>query len=940
MIKEVSSENILPKDKLSSIKSKSDKQKDFKIALGKIAHKDAKNKNVGKKNLKAKDKQKPNGISRLVFKKIEKKSEDKEKKVVNVDFAVIENNIKSLKTESKNKNAAKKTEEAHKNNTKKIKANAQKINTKKLSLKGKVKVVDRLQVEIKADEELNEHTKSKDETLHSNVKNTKKFELKAVKQTQSTNKKTSNAFSKNNKTIQTKDINATQTNNIKTSKKLQQQNTQTIESKNSIVQIKQNKDSSTDNKNVVFNIDKKSDKTAKNHTENQQTLKENTKYDRKTQDIKEANIKITNKEGVKLATIEKISVDKIEKKEDKIEKINTKEVEKPNIDSNIKENRTINKEKIDPKIIEKTQTQQERKTVHKQENNKQNINNIPTQEKHFKSQTTTTKANTTKKIENSPTLNNKTEVKSQETDKQTAPVDIQKTDSQEKTLFTKAKQNLKQPADLHKANKNAPKTDIDRQTKNTNKIHLTDNKQIQDTTVNHSINTKDKANAKQTKTISIDNTPSKKPNEHKKEITETAKTQIIKDVKKETIMSNNSKINNKDTKQKNQINETQGLSKQEKQKIPATHNRQNAIINHQSQTESTKISQNKTDTYIKENTDKINTKHTADNSKASLAKENNIEHKASSIQNAANQTPKNAPDSKYAAITDVVNGNLKKEEHKKKEAITKKPAKQTPKNSTLSIHSAKHTTEHSEKIHSEGNFNTNIQLNEQKKQQKATIHQEEKPTIKLETSKDIKITKKDTETKDIKETNSDKFDLQTDKASQNTAIGTMLVQENHSTNAKNLNIPYPLDKVVEHIEHIRSIMKPPFDNSVTIKLNPPGLGLMEIRVKVDKDKHLTTTINADNREIFKIINAHADKLKDYLVSQGFKVENVNIQNNLQEHGGFGQNSQGGSFAQSQNQAQTNQRSQYYFGNTIKDDVKPETQQMNRQISKSGLDITV
>jgi flagellar hook-length control protein FliK len=134
-------------------------------------------------------------------------------------------------------------------------------------------------------------------------------------------------------------------------------------------------------------------------------------------------------------------------------------------------------------------------------------------------------------------------------------------------------------------------------------------------------------------------------------------------------------------------------------------------------------------------------------------------------------------------------------------------------------------------------------------------------------------------------------------------------------------------------------MKPPFDNSVTIKLNPPGLGLMEIRVKMDKDKHLTTTINADNREVFKIINAHADKLKDYLVSQGFKVENVNIQNGLQEHGSFGQNAQNG-FGNSQNQAQTNQRSQYYFSNNVRDDVKSETEQINRQISKNGLDITV
>ena len=97
---------------------------------------------------------------------------------------------------------------------------------------------------------------------------------------------------------------------------------------------------------------------------------------------------------------------------------------------------------------------------------------------------------------------------------------------------------------------------------------------------------------------------------------------------------------------------------------------------------------------------------------------------------------------------------------------------------------------------------------------------------------------------------------------------------------------YPLDKIIENIDKIKNL-KPPFNNTVIIKLNPPRLGAIMLKVKIDKDKNISALIDAQDKDIFKTINAHADKLKNYLVSQGIKIESINVQNNFNEHQGFG-----------------------------------------------------
>ncbi len=124
---------------------------------------------------------------------------------------------------------------------------------------------------------------------------------------------------------------------------------------------------------------------------------------------------------------------------------------------------------------------------------------------------------------------------------------------------------------------------------------------------------------------------------------------------------------------------------------------------------------------------------------------------------------------------------------------------------------------------------------------------------------------------------------------------------------------YPLDKIIENINKIKNL-KPPFNNTITIKLNPPKLGAIMLKVKMDKDKNISALIDTQDKDVFKTISAHADKLKNYLISQGIKIDNIDIQNNFSEHRSFG-NSQNQSLGNFQNQSgnpQHNQTGRFYI----------------------------
>ncbi len=126
----------------------------------------------------------------------------------------------------------------------------------------------------------------------------------------------------------------------------------------------------------------------------------------------------------------------------------------------------------------------------------------------------------------------------------------------------------------------------------------------------------------------------------------------------------------------------------------------------------------------------------------------------------------------------------------------------------------------------------------------------------------------------------------------------MHIHTHNTTTLDNINKPYPMDKVIEHIDNMLNI-KPPFNNTITIKLNPPHIGVLEIRVKMDKDKNISTIITADDKNVIKIVNSHIEGLKTYLNSQGIKVTHIDVHNGFHEQTNFGNNQNQGMYGGNQ-----------------------------------------
>ncbi len=138
-------------------------------------------------------------------------------------------------------------------------------------------------------------------------------------------------------------------------------------------------------------------------------------------------------------------------------------------------------------------------------------------------------------------------------------------------------------------------------------------------------------------------------------------------------------------------------------------------------------------------------------------------------------------------------------------------------------------------------------------------------------------------------------------------LGATTIKEHSVANASDMaKAAYPMDKVIENIDKMLN-MKPPFNNTVTIKLNPPHIGVMELRVKMDRDKNISAVITAEDKNVLKIINLHMDGLKTYLNSHGVRVSHIDVHNGFHEQAGFGNSQNQGMFNNNQQNGSGNSR---------------------------------
>ncbi len=173
---------------------------------------------------------------------------------------------------------------------------------------------------------------------------------------------------------------------------------------------------------------------------------------------------------------------------------------------------------------------------------------------------------------------------------------------------------------------------------------------------------------------------------------------------------------------------------------------------------------------------------------------------------------------------------------------------------------------------------------------------------------------------------------------QQTAQTTQINTVNDTTNIKqqeSIQNSYPMDKIIEHIERIQHL-KPPFNNTIIVKLNPPHIGIMEIRVRMERDKTISAFITSHDKDVVKIVSTHTDQLKSYLASQGIKVTHIDVQNSFAEHGSFGNNANS-SNANTQGQMQQGGYAQPERNRSAEFEFKQTAPRVLRR--NSGVDIT-
>ncbi len=161
------------------------------------------------------------------------------------------------------------------------------------------------------------------------------------------------------------------------------------------------------------------------------------------------------------------------------------------------------------------------------------------------------------------------------------------------------------------------------------------------------------------------------------------------------------------------------------------------------------------------------------------------------------------------------------------------------------------------------------------------------------------------------------------------------VRENHQQPP--VHKIYPLDKIIENIDRIKE-MKPPFNNTIVVKLHPPHIGVMEVRLRMDRQRNISALITSQDRDVVRLIGSHVEQMKNYLASQGVRVTHVDVQNSFQDSGNFyNQNpSNGSGFAGNSSNTQGS-----YTPFTEREElVEQNSSGATPRRAVSGLDITV
>jgi hypothetical protein len=126
-------------------------------------------------------------------------------------------------------------------------------------------------------------------------------------------------------------------------------------------------------------------------------------------------------------------------------------------------------------------------------------------------------------------------------------------------------------------------------------------------------------------------------------------------------------------------------------------------------------------------------------------------------------------------------------------------------------------------------------------------------------------------------------------------ISFQKISDTQNTNAPKQ--PYPVNQIIEKIIELQNL-KPPVIKSITIQVNPPSLGQIDVKVSIDAAKSLTATIHVENQEIFNLVNNNLDSLKANISQQGLNVSQINVVSSSN----LGQQN----FTQNQNQQNQNQ----------------------------------
>ncbi len=151
------------------------------------------------------------------------------------------------------------------------------------------------------------------------------------------------------------------------------------------------------------------------------------------------------------------------------------------------------------------------------------------------------------------------------------------------------------------------------------------------------------------------------------------------------------------------------------------------------------------------------------------------------------------------------------------------------------------------------------------------------------------------------------------------------------------NLSPPLDKVIEHIDKLLSL-KPPLTKSILVKVEPPYIGAVHIRVSIDSEKNLSATLTVHDKDTYKAIISHLNSLKDYLQSNGFRVQNVDVHNSFNENFFNQFSSSSGGFQQHSHTSQNSGQPAFgFFGGEV--DVNPKEKMQSTKVI-DGVDVIV